>query len=199
MIDSTRMQAERSDVLSTKAQTTRRDWTNLYVVATIHRAETVDQIDRLRTAMDCLSCIAEKRQVKLLAHPRLMMGLESFAINISENIELLEPMPHLPFLELCINAFCVVTDSGGLQEESVVLGIPCATLREETERPCTVETGLSQLVGLDIFKIEKFMRAHTVQAWQRGFDSTRIPYWDGYAASRISSEILEMLLPSTAK
>ena len=101
---------------------------------------------------------------------------------IFPNLHLIEPLGYLDFLKLASNALLVLTDSGGLQEETTILGVPCLTLRENTERPVTIEMGTNQLVGIDP---EKIIPAYEKIAANKHIAGKIPPLWDGKAAARI--------------
>jgi len=117
------------------------------------------------------------------SHPRTLKNLKQFGlldrISGAAGIDLLEPLPYIDFMNLVTGAKFVITDSGGLQEETTYLGIPCLTLRENTERPITVTQGTNKLIGPDelLPSVERIMAGE----WPKG---TCPPLWDGHAANR---------------
>lgn len=151
-----------------------------YAILTLHRPETVDQPPRLSAALEAVARVASQIPIIYPVHPRTRRSLESAALH--PDLRLLDPLGYLDFLKLMSHARFVLTDSGGIQEETTVLGVPCLTLREETERPITVEEGTNTVVGLDADRIagesETIMRGEGKQG--------RVPeLWDGRAAERI--------------
>ncbi len=159
-----------------------------FSVVTLHRPSNVDDRQTLAGIMLALGRIARRLPVVFPAHPRTLARLTGFGIEIPTGIRLIEPLGYRDFLGLWTQSRLVLTDSGGLQEETTALGIPCLTLRENTERPVTVTEGTNALVGRDPERI-------VAGAW-RALDGTsataRIPeLWDGRAAERIVNAILD--------
>jgi UDP-N-acetylglucosamine 2-epimerase (non-hydrolysing) len=153
-----------------------------YAVLTLHRPETVDHPERLLAALTAVRRVAAEIPVVYPVHPRTRRQMD--AVDLDHHIRLLDPLGYLDFLALMDQALFVLTDSGGIQEETTVLGVPCLTLREETERPITVSEGTNTVVGLDAELIfeesSKIMRG--------AGKSGRVPeLWDGAAAERIVS------------
>jgi len=155
-----------------------------YAVVTLHRPSNVDEPGVLRGIVEALAVIAAEMPVVFPAHPRTRGRIAEFGLAdlIGERIRLLDPLPYMSFLDLWKDAALVLTDSGGLQEETTALGVPCFTLRENTERPVTIEEGTNLLVGpakdriLDAWS--RFRAGETKQG--------RVPeLWDGRAAERI--------------
>jgi len=120
-----------------------------YVLVTLHRPSNVDNEEQFVTLIDLLNSMAEKRKVLFPIHPRTKNNLANFSLldKINENVILTDPIGYLDFLALTNNAELILTDSGGIQEESTYLGVQCITLRTSTERPITVEVGTNQLLG----------------------------------------------------
>jgi UDP-N-acetylglucosamine 2-epimerase (non-hydrolysing) len=152
-----------------------------YAVATLHRPSNVDSSDQLEALMGVLAELARQIPIVFPVHPRTKarLGLEWQGM---ENLRLLPPLGYLDFLRLMADARLVLTDSGGIQEESTILGVPCLTLRNNTERPVTIESGANRLVGTDR---ENILQA-TRQVLSR--DAVRIAapeLWDGMASMRI--------------
>jgi UDP-N-acetylglucosamine 2-epimerase (non-hydrolysing) len=151
-----------------------------YIAVTLHRPALVDGA-LLADAMRELDALAEDFDVAFPVHPRTRARLESERIPTGR-VRLLEPMPYLSFLSLVGQAAGVLTDSGGIQEETTYLGIPCFTLRDNTERPVTCTLGTNALLGLEparIGEIPALMRA------MRDVERLVPPLWDGQAAVRI--------------
>jgi UDP-N-acetylglucosamine 2-epimerase (non-hydrolysing) len=189
MIDSLYAQLERA------ARSTIREDLGLkgepYAVVTLHRPSNVDERASLERILSALERISERLSVVFPAHPRTRSRLAEFdlmsrASSAAPRLRLLEPLGYLDFLRLMSGARLVLTDSGGLQEETTALGIPCLTLRENTERPITVTLGTNKIVGTDTERI--------VSAAFDALDSKREslpPLWDGQAADRILNALLE--------
>ena len=119
-----------------------------YALVTLHRPSNVDALETLKPIVDALVEAADALPVVFVAHPRTIKGLEKFALKealeTAPGVTLLEPVPYIRFMSLVTGARVVITDSGGLQEETTYLGIPCLTLRENTERPITVTMGTNK-------------------------------------------------------
>jgi UDP-N-acetylglucosamine 2-epimerase (non-hydrolysing) len=163
-----------------------------YVLVTLHRPSNVDSKEQLIKLIDVLNTLAEKRKVLFPIHPRTMKNLTDFNLveKLNKNLILSEPIGYLDFLTLTSNAELIVTDSGGIQEESTYLGIQCITLRTSTERPITVEIGTNQLLGNDL---EKAKNA-ALEVLNGKFKHGKIPdLWDGKAAQRIVDIITQKL------
>lgn len=157
-------------------------------VVTLHRPSNVDEPETLRDILAALTEIASELPLIFPAHPRTQARLREFGVTLPPAIRVIDPLGYLDFLRLWGNAKLVLTDSGGLQEETTALGIPCLTLRENTERPITIEQGTNQLVGCDPAKIKE-----TAFAVLRGELQLagRVPeLWDGHAAERIVEALL---------
>jgi UDP-N-acetylglucosamine 2-epimerase (non-hydrolysing) len=157
-----------------------------YVVATIHRPANVDEAAPLRVILDSLGDIGASMPVVLPLHPRTRDRVRSFNLDASLGIRLMEPMGYTEMLGLQSEAALVVTDSGGMQEESTVLGIPCVTLRETTERPVTVSSGTNRMAPWPL------TREGIRSSVKAALDSGRVALgarspegWDGHAAERI--------------
>ncbi len=163
-----------------------------YAVLTLHRPSNVDEKDIFSGLLDALIEISEKIPVIFPVHPRTRGNIEKFGFAEkveNSNIKLIEPLGYLDFMNLYSGAKLVLTDSGGLQEETTALGIPCLTLRENTERPITIELGTNQLVGVEKEKIKQAAFEILENSEQK---AARIPpLWDGRAAERICETLLE--------
>jgi UDP-N-acetylglucosamine 2-epimerase (non-hydrolysing) len=156
-----------------------------YALVTLHRPANVDQRDKLSRILNSLLQINRELAVVFPVHPRTRQRIEAFGLN-TEGLRLLEPLPYLEFLALQRSAVVVITDSGGIQEETTFLDVPCLTLRKNTERPVTVSLGTNVLVGDDPVglgpELEKILEGKR----KRGVIP---PLWDGHASERIA-EIL---------
>ncbi len=153
-----------------------------YGVVTLHRPSNVDDPDSLTAIVGALRTISQELPLVFAVHPRTRKMLTQLALDIGDRIELIEPQAYMAFLHLWKDAAVVLTDSGGLQEETTAIGVPCVTLRENTERPITVDEGTNVLAGCDPERII----AHALAALSNGATSARRPaLWDGKAAERI--------------
>jgi UDP-N-acetylglucosamine 2-epimerase (non-hydrolysing) len=157
-----------------------------YAVLTLHRPSNVDEKETLTGLLDALCAVSEKLPVIFPVHPRTRGNIEKFGFGervADANIHLIEPLGYLDFMRLYSGARFVLTDSGGLQEETTALGIPCLTLRENTERPITIELGTNTLVGTDPEKIKS--AAYSILQNGTPKEVKIPPLWDGHAAERI--------------
>ena len=151
---------------------------------TLHRPANVDDPDTLRELLSALNTVAEVCPLVFPVHPRTRAALDG--VPLHDGLQLLPPAGYLDFLALQSSARIVLTDSGGVQEETTVLGVPCLTLRENTERPITVTEGTNLVVGRDPQTILKV--ALTVLAEP---PSPRRPaLWDGHAGERIAATLM---------
>src|SRR5690606_1473816 len=124
-----------------------------YGVVTMHRPSNVDDASTLNGIAGSFRRISEKLPIVFPVHPRTRGNLEKFGIDLGANVILTKPLSYMEFLNLWQDASLILTDSGGLQEETTALGIPCVTLRENTERPVTVDEGTNTVVGVDPTRI----------------------------------------------
>jgi UDP-N-acetylglucosamine 2-epimerase (non-hydrolysing) len=158
-----------------------------YVVLTLHRPSNVDSPEQLRRLFEVLGKLNQELPVVFPAHPRTTKAIEQHLGGFKPDLHMTGPLGYLDFLSLMTDAQMVLTDSGGIQEETTALGVPCLTLRDSTERPVTVSEGTNTIVGTDPSEIEKAIEK------LRAFPVTkqRQPaLWDGNAAARIV-DILE--------
>lgn len=163
-----------------------------YAVATLHRPSNVDDRNVFGGILDALADVSLQLPIVFPVHPRTRQKIEEFGFEdkiAASEIRLIEPLGYLDFLRLYSGANLVLTDSGGLQEETTVLGIPCLTLRENTERPITIEMGTNVLVGTDPQKIRG--AAADALSGNALTDKKKPPLWDGKAAVRICDELLK--------
>jgi UDP-N-acetylglucosamine 2-epimerase (non-hydrolysing) len=192
MIDSLLNQLERarqSNILNTLGLAK-----DNYALLTLHRPSNVDEQQSFVRILDALAAIAERLPIVFPVHPRTRKMIDELSLGPRvkgiSNLQLIDPIGYLDFLRTMSCARLVLTDSGGIQEETTVLGIPCITLRDNTERPITVEVGTNTIAGTDTKKI--------VTAANRALDSPpnkskrSIPeFWDGHTAARILDALLE--------
>lgn len=151
-------------------------------VLTLHRPANVDSAEQLRNLMGAVEEVATQVPVIFPAHPRTQQKLALLGSQNHSGIRMVQPLGYLDFVCLLSHATLVLTDSGGIQEETTALGVPCLTLRENTERPITATAGTNQIVGLDPNKI----RAAAKEILGGKVKAGRIPpFWDGKAAERI--------------
>lgn len=153
-----------------------------YGVVTLHRPSNVDDPAALRELMATLTEISSRLPLIFPVHPRTRQRIDSLGIAIPASIELLPPLGYMDFLNLWKDAVIVITDSGGLQEETTGLGVPCVTVRENTERPVTVDEGTNILVGRDFARLRAVV-ADTLAGKSKQGQRPRM--WDGKAAERI--------------
>jgi UDP-N-acetylglucosamine 2-epimerase (non-hydrolysing) len=159
-----------------------------FYFCTLHRAENVDNREIFSNIISALSAIKDKSglQIYLPLHPRTRKQAEQFGLfaRLANVCTLVEPLPYLKTLYYEKNAQLILTDSGGIQEEASILGVPCLTLRTETERPITVEQGTNTIAGISQ---ESIMKAYDSVVYGRR--QVTIPLWDGQAAERIITAI----------
>jgi UDP-N-acetylglucosamine 2-epimerase (non-hydrolysing) len=190
MIDSLYAQMERAGRSRIREELGLRRGTD-YAVVTMHRPSNVDALEPLRRVFSALERISERLPIVFPLHPRTQRRLEEFGLfervaALAPRLRLIDPLGYLDFLRLFSGARLVLTDSGGVQEETTALNIPCLTLRDNTERPITITHGTNRLVGTNV-------EAITNAAFD-ALDHTREslpPLWDGQAADRILNALLE--------
>ncbi|HTY64783.1 MAG TPA: UDP-N-acetylglucosamine 2-epimerase (non-hydrolyzing) [Acidobacteriota bacterium] len=163
-----------------------------YVLVTLHRPSNVDDSIELTKILEALNEIASGMDVIFPIHPRTRhMMREMNNVSLTPRLRLIEPVGYVEFLGLQRNAALVITDSGGIQEESTYLGVPCLTVRENTERPITVSLGTNLLVGRDMQKL----KAETQKILSgKAKTGTIPPLWDGYAGRRIADVLVSKVL-----
>jgi UDP-N-acetylglucosamine 2-epimerase (non-hydrolysing) len=161
-----------------------------YALLTLHRPANVDDEAVLRRIFAALVAIGHEVPVMFPAHPRTARRMEDFGLratgagNPGAAVRIMAPLGYFDFLHLQKRAALILTDSGGVQEEATILGVPCLTLRDNTERPITVTRGTNLLVGRDTDRIVRAAR-RVLRAPRRR--PPRIPLWDGRAAERIAA------------
>jgi UDP-N-acetylglucosamine 2-epimerase (non-hydrolysing) len=165
-----------------KTQQARQETGGRYGVVTMHRPSNVDDQETFTRIAGALKEIAGELPLIFPVHPRTRANIEKFGIDLGPNITLAGPQAYMAFLNLWKDAAVVLTDSGGLQEETTALGVPCVTIRENTERPVTVDEGSNVLAGTDpaviMAEARKILRGE-------GKQGRRPHLWDGKAAERI--------------
>ncbi len=179
-----REKARRSDVLGRLGLEP-----GAYAALTLHRPSNVDDEGALGLLLSAVARIQAEVPVVFPVHPRTRRRLEAVASGLPPmpGLRLAEPMPYLDFVQLMAESKCVLTDSGGIQEETTALGIPCLTLRQNTERPVTVTRGTNRIVGTEPDAIYKSWREVAEGRWPAG----ELPeLWDGRAAGRIVRTLL---------
>jgi UDP-N-acetylglucosamine 2-epimerase (non-hydrolysing) len=169
-----------------------------YVVATFHRPSNVDEPDALRGVVDIIAHVCKRLPMVLPLHPRTRQALAHFGLLETlaaiDGMRLSEPLGYLEFVSLIGTARVVITDSGGIQEETTYLRIPCVTMRDNTERPVTVDIGSNVLAGTTPAVVKETIDAVLANGAAKG----AIPeFWDGRAAERIVARLREELVPST--
>jgi UDP-N-acetylglucosamine 2-epimerase (non-hydrolysing) len=159
-----------------------------YVLVTLHRPSLVDAPELLERALDALDDIARSLPVVFPVHPRTQRNLEATGLANRTNVILGPPLPYRQFLSLEADAAAVVTDSGGVQEETTALGVPCFTLRANTERPVTVRLGTNTVLGLDPEELREIPTR--LREPKRGQIP---PLWDGHAGERAADAVERLL------
>ena len=165
-----------------------------YAVLTMHRPSNVDQRKDLVPLVDALIEVASRLPIVFPVHPRTKAKIDEFGLAeriSSSGLKLIEPLGYIDFLRLYSGARFVMTDSGGLQEETTALGIPCLTLRENTERPITVEMGTNRIVGTHPEKLKRAVQG-ILESENRPSNKRTPPLWDGKAAVRICDALLSV-------
>jgi UDP-N-acetylglucosamine 2-epimerase (non-hydrolysing) len=184
MVDNVLYQAEKLSAADTSAFETSgfKAANPRYGVVTLHRPSNVDDPAAFARIAGALKEIAAELPLIFPVHPRTRANIEKFGIDLGPNITLAGPQAYMAFLNLWKDAVVVLTDSGGLQEETTALGVPCVTIRENTERPVTVEEGSNVLAGTDPQAIVREARKALRGEGKQG---RRPQLWDGKAAERI--------------
>jgi UDP-N-acetylglucosamine 2-epimerase (non-hydrolysing) len=162
-----------------------------FAILTLHRPSNVDSLDKLRQLLSAIDTIAAQVPVIFPVHPRTQQRIEQSRVEHHPEFRFIQPIGYLDFLCLLNKATVVLSDSGGIQEETTALGVPCLTLRENTERPITISQGTNLLVGTDP---EKIVSAALNILGGKSKEGRIPPLWDGRAAERIV-EILLRLVP----
>jgi len=153
-----------------------------YIVLTLHRPNNVDDPANLQRLLDEVSGSAGSLPLIFPVHPRTRRVITGSGMAVSDTLSLTEPLGYLEFNYLAERALAVITDSGGITEETTVMGVPCMTLRNSTERPETVTMGTNELLGTNPDAIAPAMQRLLSGNWKKG---TVPPLWDGHTAERI--------------
>lgn len=165
-----------------------------FCLITMHRPSNVDNEIGLLTMIDVLKSIANRIDIVFPIHPRTLSQLRKFGLynNLTgiDGLLLTEPLSYFDFQNLIIHSKCVITDSGGIQEESTFRGIPCMTLRENTERPITVDLGTNELIPFDIEAVESGLDKILSGKWKPGEIP---PLWDGNSTQRVLEVLVQSL------
>jgi len=189
MIDSFEMLRAKIEAADTRE---RLNLEEPFAVVTLHRPSNVDERDKLAELVHSLAQLSRELTVVFVVHPRTRRRLEEFAlldgISSAPGIRLTAPLGYVEFMSLVVACSIAVTDSGGVQEETTYLGIPCATLRENTERPITISEGTNRLVTPP--QLVAAAREALAGRWPRGH---RPALWDGHAAPRAARSLRERL------
>ncbi len=168
---------------------------NDYVLMTLHRPSNVDDEAQLRMLLELFAELSAERQVVFPVHPRTRKNIQDFGlqqlVDVHANIKLIDPQGYINFLSLMSNADFVMTDSGGIQEETTALRIPCLTLRTTTERPSTVDIGSNILLDPSAEAIRREMKLLLSGKRKQGQIP---PLWDGHAAERITRVVVDSIL-----
>ena len=194
MIDTLRQQTAAAEVMATWArfgQAERR-----YAVATLHRPSNVDDDRMLEALMQSLADVSVLLPIIFPVHPRTRARLEKLAFPVPDQLHLCEPLPYVEFLSLVMKARLVLTDSGGIQEETTCLGVPCLTLRENTERPVTVSHGTNRVIGTRPETIAAEVRYTLERPMPRAGTP---PLWDGAASTRIVDILAQAFTPQSSQ
>jgi UDP-N-acetylglucosamine 2-epimerase (non-hydrolysing) len=162
-----------------------------YTLVTLHRPSNVDDRTSLETILKIFRGIGQHGKMIFPIHPRTRKRIEEFGLSSQytelKNLVLTDPLGYLDFLSLLMDAKIVLTDSGGIQEETTFLNVPCITMRENTERPITLEKGTNVLAGLSVDKVVSL----TGECYSGKWKKSRVPkLWDGRAAERIGKMLL---------
>jgi UDP-N-acetylglucosamine 2-epimerase (non-hydrolysing) len=159
-----------------------------FALVTLHRPSNVDDGETLKSILASLAAVSQQLNVLFPVHPRTRTRIAELGVGIqNDQLHLIEPVPYIEFLALQKRATAVITDSGGIQEETTYLQVPCLTLRSNTERPITVSMGTNTLVGQDSEKLASELCAILEGRSKRG---SIPPLWDGHAGERIA-DVLE--------
>lgn len=160
-----------------------------YAVATLHRPANVDSPDAVRALVEALHGVADMLPIYIPLHPRGRANLIGAGIESHSGIHLMDPLGYLEFIAMVNGSALVLTDSGGVQEETTILGVPCLTMRPNTERPITITHGTNRLVRID----EVVDAARVALARDPQAERVTPPLWDGHAGERIADVVVPWL------
>jgi UDP-N-acetylglucosamine 2-epimerase (non-hydrolysing) len=174
------------------------DLSSPYALVTLHRPSNVDDLSWLGEMLTTLTDLSSRLNIIFPVHPRTRQRLSDLgsgfgsASGNGDRLHLIDPLPYLEFLALQRHAALVITDSGGIQEETTFLGVPCLTVRENTERPITVTNGTNQLVGRNSGRLREAAMAILATDSKKAMarSNHRLPLWDGHASERIAQVII---------
>lgn len=165
-----------------------------YAVVTLHRPSNVDDPEVLRVLLSKVAALTRELPVVFPVHPRTFKRIDDLgsygSVWLTNHAEFRPPLPYIEFMALVKNATIVITDSGGVQEETSYLGVPCATVRENTERPITISHGTNELIKSS--QIAESAKKALAGKWKKG---APIPLWDGHTAERCVTALEKFLLP----
>tara|TARA_Y100001980_G_C14471012_1_gene251165 strand:- start:427 stop:987 length:561 start_codon:yes stop_codon:yes gene_type:complete len=161
---------------------------NKYIVITLHRPSNVDQQNTLKQLINEIIKRSENLPLIFPVHPRTKKIIEDLGIS-HPRLNLVNPMSYLEFNYIVKNSFAVITDSGGITEETTVMGIPCLTIRDNTERPETISIGTNVLVGTDPRNLKSYMDKLLLGEWKKG---NIPPLWDGKTSKRIVDLLIKL-------
>ena len=161
------------------------DLPDRYIVATIHRPANVDDPGQAARIASMLTAVSERATVVLPIHPRGRPNLTAAGLTASDRMRIVDPLGYIEFMSLIRGATLVVTDSGGIQEETTILGVPCLTVRPNTERPITITHGTNRLVEPETV----LANVDAILADGIGPVGDGPPLWDGHAGERIAEVI----------
>lgn len=164
-----------------------------YVLVTLHRPSNVDSSQGLKNILEALLEVNKELSVIFPVHPRTRQRIADFHLD-AKSLHLIDPIPYIEFLALQSRAIAVITDSGGIQEETTYLNVPCLTVRENTERPITITFGTNVLVGQDSTKL-RFEISKILDG--KGKKGTIPPFWDGLTAERVA-DVLQAKLKASS-
>lgn len=184
MIDTLRRNLARAQALGTLAELGLT--AGAYAVVTLHRPSNVDSEPHLRRLLAALGETAKLLPCVFPMHPRTLARVQQYGLSVPPGVQILEPLGYLQFLGVMASARLMLTDSGGIQEETTALGVPCLTLRDNTERPITVDEGTNTLLGSDPSRIVSAVQEILVKGGAKG----RVPdLWDGQTAARVADVV----------
>jgi UDP-N-acetylglucosamine 2-epimerase (non-hydrolysing) len=173
-------------LLPAAIESQRKDLPARYALVTLHRPSNVDDGAALKGILESLIEVSKDLAIVFPAHPRTRQRIADFGLN-AQQLHILDPLPYIEFVGMQRGATVVITDSGGIQEETTYLGVPCLTLRSNTERPVTVTVGTNVLVGQDANKL----RAELARVLEGKAKHGGIPaLWDGHTGERIADIVV---------